>query len=261
MGVRCGRVGAWSQPTGSTTIAVDAASASVRNVSGRARDELAQRGLHLGSGRRRRAGDEEQGPGLGGGEPAQVGAAAAEQLPAAVAALLGVDRGARPCRGPRGRGGRCARRPRARRRPRPRSPGLATAAAAGWPPAGRLAFSHSDRSNRPHGDRFRGASWPHGNQEQHQTSTKPSTRMIPRACSRARWRPPPRSSAPVSEDQLDLPTPCSEFDVRGARRHLMSAPPTVASLGRGEDYGTIAEKAVPFDEWRAHWAATSAPGS
>jgi uncharacterized protein (TIGR03086 family) len=62
----------------------------------------------------------------------------------------------------------------------------------------------------------------------------------------------------VTEDQLALPTPCSEFDVRALAAHLMSAPPTIASLGRGEDYGTTAEKAVPFDEWRAYWAATSA---
>ena len=65
----------------------------------------------------------------------------------------------------------------------------------------------------------------------------------------------------VTEDQLALPTPCSEFDVRALAAHLMSAPPTVASLGRGEDYGTIAARAVPFDEWRAHWASTSRGGS
>ncbi len=35
------------------------------------------------------------------------------------------------------------------------------------------------------------------------------------------------------------PTPCSDFDVRRLAAHLMSAPPTVASLGRGEDYGTV----------------------
>jgi uncharacterized protein (TIGR03086 family) len=62
----------------------------------------------------------------------------------------------------------------------------------------------------------------------------------------------------VTEDQLSLPTPCSEFDVRALAAHLMSAPATVASLGRGEDYGTVAEQAVPFGEWRANWAATSA---
>jgi uncharacterized protein (TIGR03086 family) len=62
----------------------------------------------------------------------------------------------------------------------------------------------------------------------------------------------------VTEDQLDLPTPCSDFDVRTLANHLLSAPPTVASLGRGDEYGAVAEVAVPFDQWREHWAATAA---
>ena len=53
--------------------------------------QLAQRGLELGRGRRRRAGHEEQGAGLGRVQPAEVGAGAADELPAAVAALAGVD--------------------------------------------------------------------------------------------------------------------------------------------------------------------------
>jgi hypothetical protein len=52
--------------------------------------ELAERGADLRRGRRRRAGDEEEGTGLGGRQPAEVGAAAAEEPPAAVASLLGV---------------------------------------------------------------------------------------------------------------------------------------------------------------------------
>ena len=52
----------------------------------------------------------------------------------------------------------------------------------------------------------------------------------------------------VTEDQLDLPTPCSDFDVRTLANHLLSAPPTVASLGRGDEYGAVAEVAVPFDQ-------------
>jgi uncharacterized protein (TIGR03086 family) len=62
----------------------------------------------------------------------------------------------------------------------------------------------------------------------------------------------------VTEDQLDLPTPCSELVVRRLANHLLSAPPTVASLGRGDEYGAVAEVAVPFDQWRAHWADTAA---
>ena len=54
-------------------------------------DELAQRRLGLRRRRRRRPGDHEQRAGLGGGEPAEVGAGAAEQLPPAALAGLGVD--------------------------------------------------------------------------------------------------------------------------------------------------------------------------
>ena len=129
-------------PPGSTTTAADAASASDAERLGQGPHELAQRGLDLGRRRRRRAGHEEQGPGLGRVEPAQVGAAAAERAASRRCGPAGSRSGRRPCRAPRGRGGRCARRPRARRRPRPRSPGRGPAAAAGWPPGGRRARAH-----------------------------------------------------------------------------------------------------------------------
>ncbi len=86
-----GAVG-WSHPAGSTTTARDAAWAAGRKVSGSARTSLRSAAFTSGCRRRRRPGDEEQRPGLGGGEPAQVGAAAARQLPPAAAALAGVDR-------------------------------------------------------------------------------------------------------------------------------------------------------------------------
>ena len=49
--------------------------------------ELPERGFELGRGRRRRPGHEEQRVGLGGVEPAEIGAGATDELPAAVAAL------------------------------------------------------------------------------------------------------------------------------------------------------------------------------
>ena len=54
--------------------------------------ELAQGGLRLGRDRRRRAGDEEEGAGFGGGEPAEIGAGAADERPAAAPPGLGVHR-------------------------------------------------------------------------------------------------------------------------------------------------------------------------
>ena len=90
------------------------------------------------------------------------------------------------------------------------------------------------------------------------SSQKPSTTNDPRALLASAMGSAAEVIGAVTEDQLTLPTPCSDFDVRGLAAHLMSAPPTVASLGRGEDYGSVSEQTVPFDQWRAHWAKTSA---
>ena len=74
---------------GSTTIEAAAASAVDRNGAGDAH-QLAQGGLELWTGGRRRASDGEQGACLGGGEPGQVGTRAAQQLPSAAAPPRGV---------------------------------------------------------------------------------------------------------------------------------------------------------------------------
>ncbi len=55
-------------------------------------DQLAQGGLGFGGERRRRAGEQEEGSGLGRREAGQVGAGSADQRPAAVPSRLGVDR-------------------------------------------------------------------------------------------------------------------------------------------------------------------------
>ena len=104
--------------------------------------QLAQRRPHLGRGRRRRAGHEEQGPGLGGVEPAEIGAAAARPAASRRCDPGGSRPARRPSRAPRGRAGRCAPTPRARRPPRPPSPGRAPGASGGWPPADRRARLH-----------------------------------------------------------------------------------------------------------------------
>ncbi len=61
----------------------------------------------------------------------------------------------------------------------------------------------------------------------------------------------------VTDEQLDLPTPCTEFDVRTLANHLLGAPFSIAALGRGEGF---AERPAPIprDEWRADWDANTA---
>ncbi len=58
--------------------------------------------------------------------------------------------------------------------------------------------------------------------------------------------------AGVRDDQLDLPTPCTEMDVRTLLAHLRAVLDRVTALGRGEDSFAVAE--VPlgpdrFGEW------------
>ena len=106
-------------------VAPAAASASARNVCGQRPHQLAQRRLGLAGDRRRRPDEQEQRLRLGGGQPAEVGAGAADERPAAAAAGLRVDRDARPRTAPPGRGGRWPPTPPARRRARRRSPGPA----------------------------------------------------------------------------------------------------------------------------------------
>jgi uncharacterized protein (TIGR03086 family) len=90
------------------------------------------------------------------------------------------------------------------------------------------------------------------------TSRKASTKNDPRALLASAMSSAAEVIGAVTEDQLTMPTPCPDFDVRALSAHLMSAPPTIASLGRGEDYGSVSEQPVPFDEWQTHWAKTSA---
>lgn len=58
--------------------------------------------------------------------------------------------------------------------------------------------------------------------------------------------------AAVRDDQLDLPTPCTDMDVRAMLAHLRSVLARVAALGRGEDPFAVVEPALGADragEW------------
>ncbi len=61
----------------------------------------------------------------------------------------------------------------------------------------------------------------------------------------------------VTEDQLDRPTPCADFDVRTLANHLLHAPAAIASLGRGDSY-TDDPPDLPVDQWRQEWDASAA---
>lgn len=58
--------------------------------------------------------------------------------------------------------------------------------------------------------------------------------------------------AGVRDEQLDLPTPCAEMDVRTLLAHLRSVLDRVTALGRGEDSFAVAETPLGLDrlgEW------------
>lgn len=63
--------------------------------------------------------------------------------------------------------------------------------------------------------------------------------------------------AGVAPDQLDLPTPCTEMDVRTLLGHLVSVLDRVALLGRGEDPFTVEVVSPPDDGWLDAWTSAA----
>jgi len=60
----------------------------------------------------------------------------------------------------------------------------------------------------------------------------------------------------VRPDQLTLPTPCSELDVRALLAHLVATAHRAAAVGRGEDAGSVPWSApqAPGDDWGSAYA-------
>lgn len=61
--------------------------------------------------------------------------------------------------------------------------------------------------------------------------------------------------AGVRPDQLTVPTPCPEMDVRAMLRHLVGVLDSIAALGNGEDPFSVTETRAPDDGWPKAWAA------
>ncbi|HEY0639627.1 MAG TPA: TIGR03086 family metal-binding protein [Pseudonocardiaceae bacterium] len=73
---------------------------------------------------------------------------------------------------------------------------------------------------------------------------------------------PARAAVPLSQlirevkpDQLDAPTPCSEFDVRGLLGHLLHWGPSLEGAARKESVPPPAGDSWPGDEWSDALAA------
>ncbi|HEX2784641.1 MAG TPA: TIGR03086 family metal-binding protein [Ilumatobacteraceae bacterium] len=67
--------------------------------------------------------------------------------------------------------------------------------------------------------------------------------------------------AGVRPDQLDLQSPCVEFDVKGVLAHLVFVLHRVAKISRGEEAfspGSMADDVVEHLDWAADWQAGAA---
>ena len=66
--------------------------------------------------------------------------------------------------------------------------------------------------------------------------------------------------ATVRPDQLDLPSPCVEYDVKELLAHLVFVLHRVAALGRGEEAyapNSMADAVVEHDDWVGDWKAAA----
>jgi uncharacterized protein (TIGR03086 family) len=67
--------------------------------------------------------------------------------------------------------------------------------------------------------------------------------------------------ASVRPDQLNLSSPCVEYDVKGLMAHLVFVLHRVAALGRGDEAfapNSMADAVIEHDDWVADWKAAAA---
>lgn len=95
-----------------------------------------------------------------------------------------------------------------------------------------------------------------------------TTQTMPTSPSSAAADPRPQFTAAVQiaapiiggvrPDQLQLPSPCVELDVKGLLDHLVFVLHRVAKLGRGEEAftpGSLADAKIDHVDWAADWQA------
>ena len=63
--------------------------------------------------------------------------------------------------------------------------------------------------------------------------------------------------ARIRPDQLTVPTPCPEMDVRDMLGHLVAVLDRIAALGLGEDPFAVSESSAPDDDWSDAWARSA----
>lgn len=86
------------------------------------------------------------------------------------------------------------------------------------------------------------------------TDTEPPTHLDPRAVLGRAFATTRTVLDGIGPDQLGLPTPCTEYDVRALAGHLLAMAQRVGEVGRGEPLSPLeVTEGVPDDGWVEAW--------